>query len=135
MTELQNILQDSLINDKSVVVIVDANVQMTQLTIHDSRTMFLYGLGRQDSHGFVLRISVDKNSNKGKEVIAKLSKDNFLLGFSLTEEKVSMIYLKDFGTNIEEIQSHLNSVLEGLKQYRPSNKVDFIVRDTKSLTS
>jgi len=128
MTGLQSILQDSLRKDTSIVVFVEGNVLETKMAIHDSRTMTLYGIGRQDSPGFTLKISVNKNSRKGKEINSKLSDHDLLLGFIVTEGKRSITYLKDFGTAAEEIQSRLNLILDRLEKYRSSEQLDFIVR-------
>jgi len=136
MKELHNILTDNIQNDKRVTVTIESEIPKTTIRIHQSATMILYGIGKQDEPGFTLYISVDNKSNKGKRINEELSKGDTLREFKMFNDKRSNIYLCDFKTDVDSIVNKTSEVLDRLKLCSPSNEIKLIVNianDTHTL--
>jgi len=134
MKELRNILTDNILNGKGITVTFDSGIPKTTIRIHQSVTMILYGIGKQDEPGFTLYISVDNKSNKGKRINTELSKGDSLREFKTFNDKGSNIYVCDFKTDVVSIVNKTYEVLDILKLFSPSNGTRLIVNITNALT-
>lgn len=109
MKDLEKILLDSLSSDTGILVSIDSGIPKTTIRIHDSRTMILYGIGKERLPGFTLSISIDKNSNKGKRIKTELTK--LMEGFREFDDRRSILHLHDYGTDINKLMSDLTSIV------------------------
>ena len=130
MKELHNILTGNIQNDKGVTVTIDSGIPKTTIRIHQSATMMLYGVGKQDEPGFTLCISVDNKSNKGKKINEKVSKGNALREFKMFSDKRLNIYICDFKTDVDSIVNKTYEVLDILRIFSPSSEPRLIVSTT-----
>lgn len=128
MTELSKILFEAFGSNKSIVVTVDCHIQEVLMRIHDSRTMYLYGIARQDAMGFTLQVAVDIRTNKGKKVMSTLVGSGLLSEFVLVEQPKEMMCLKDFKQNVGQLEKCLGEVLAGLLNFRTNDSVSLLVQ-------
>jgi|GEM_PF-4022126 len=128
MTALSKILHESLESDESIIVTVDCHIQKVLIRIHDSRTMYLHGIPRQDSMGFTLQVAIDIHTNKGKKVMSKLVGSGLLSEFALLERPRQLMYLKDFKQNVDQLENCIEEVLAGLSNYRTNDSVSFVIQ-------
>ena len=111
MTELRAILDKSLLEDSSLMIMIDCNIPKLTLRINDSRQMIFYGIGLDKRQGFTLHIDIDRNSNKGKKLKEALTDNNFLSGFKSFEDKKSIVYLKDFRQEVGLLEKTIDNLL------------------------
>jgi hypothetical protein len=127
MKELHNILTDNILNDKGITVTIDSGIPKTTIRIHQSATMILYGIGKQNEPEFTLCIFVENKSNKGNRINEALINDNVLTGFKTFSDNRSIIYVCDFKTNIDSIVTKAHEVLDGLKLFSSGKEPRLIV--------